>query len=150
MVCLMAMQGLGKPGINFGCAQQGAPVDSCFYFPGYAEGGMSGDIEGTASAANLYQRMPHLATVNTVFQTVPRLKIPEAVLEGRCHGYAKDPKRIEGQFKRGECPAPGHSRIKMYYKYGGVSFRHNERHKSLCKSLQERELGICGQSVRVV
>ncbi|MFH1952454.1 MAG: molybdopterin-dependent oxidoreductase [Pseudomonadota bacterium] len=122
MVCLMAMQGLGKPGINFGCAQQGAPVDSCFYFPGYAESGMSGDIEGTASAVNLYQRMPHLATVNTVFQTVPRLKIPEAILEGHCHGYAKDSKRIEGQFKRMEYPAPGHSRIKMYYKYGGSHF----------------------------
>jgi trimethylamine-N-oxide reductase (cytochrome c) len=34
MVCLMAMQGLGKPGVNMGCLQQGAPVDTSFYFPG--------------------------------------------------------------------------------------------------------------------
>ena len=49
MVYLMAMQGLGKPGVNLGCLQQGAPVDTRFYFPGYAEGGMSGDLARPAS-----------------------------------------------------------------------------------------------------
>ena len=44
---------------------------------------MSGDLEGTALAVNMYQRMPQLATMNTVYQRVPRLKIPEAILEGR-------------------------------------------------------------------
>ena len=58
MVCLMAMQGIGKPGVNMGNMTYGAPVDARFYFPGYAEGGLSGDIEGTASAINVYQRMP--------------------------------------------------------------------------------------------
>ena len=48
MVCLMAMQGLGKPGVNMGCMQQGTPVDTRFFFPGYAEGGFSGDLNGTA------------------------------------------------------------------------------------------------------
>jgi len=43
-----------------------------FYFPGYAEGGLSGDTAGTASAVNLYVRMPMLPTVNTVYQEVPR------------------------------------------------------------------------------
>ena len=33
----MAMQGLGKPGVNMGNLQCGAPVDLHFYFPGYAE-----------------------------------------------------------------------------------------------------------------
>ncbi len=68
MVCLMAMQGLGKPGINMGGMQQGTPIDTSFYFPGYAEGGLSGDIAGTASGVSLYQRMPQLPTVNTVYQ----------------------------------------------------------------------------------
>ncbi|MGB9660774.1 MAG: molybdopterin-dependent oxidoreductase [Moorellaceae bacterium] len=122
MVCLMAMQGLGKPGINFGCLQQGTPVDTKFYFPGYAEGGLSGDIEGTALAVSLYQRMPQLATVNTVYQRVPRLKIPEAILEGTCTGYPTDSKTIEGQFRKFEYPAPGYSKVKMYYKYGGSHF----------------------------
>ncbi len=122
MVCLMAMQGLGKPGINMGCMQQGTPVDSSFYFPGYSEGGLSGDLEGTAMGVNLYQRMPQLATVNTVMQAVPRLKIPEAILEGKTSGYLGSPKTIEGQFIKIGYPAPGYSPIKMYHKYGGSHF----------------------------
>ena len=39
MVCLIAMQGLGKPGVGMGNLQWGTPVDTSFYFPGYAEGG---------------------------------------------------------------------------------------------------------------
>lgn len=119
MVCLMAMQGLGKPGINMGSAQQGTPVDMNFYFPGYAEGGLSGDIAGTASGVNLYVRMPHLPTVNTVYQVVPRLRIPEAIIDGHTYGYHADAKTIEGQFLRYEYPAPGYPQIKLYYKYGG-------------------------------
>ena len=122
MVCLMAMQGLGKPGVNMGCLQQGTPLDTHFFFPGYAEGGYSGDLTGTALSINMYQRMPQLATVNTVSQVVPRLKIPEAVLDGHCEAYPTDPKSIEGQFQRYEYPAPGHSEVKMYYKYGGSHF----------------------------
>lgn len=122
MVCLMAMQGLGKPGVNMGGMQQGTPVDYSFFFPGYAEGGLSGDIEGTALGVNMYQRMPQLASMNTVYQRVPRLRIPEAILEGRTHGYPTDPKTIEGQFLRFEYPAPGHSPVKLYYKYGGSHF----------------------------
>jgi molybdopterin guanine dinucleotide-containing S/N-oxide reductase-like protein len=122
MVCLMAMQGLGKPGVNIGCLQQGTPVNSRFFFPGYAEGGMSGDLAGTAMVANLFQRMPQLPTTNTVKQGVPRLKIPEAVINGECDGVLSDPKTIEGQFSHFRYPAPGHSRVKLYYKYGGSHF----------------------------
>ena len=119
MVCLMAMQGLGKPGINMGNMQQGTPVDTRFFFPGYAEGGLSGDLEGTAMAVNLYQKMPQLPTVNPVYQRVPRLRIPEAILDGQTYGYPTDPKTIEGQFKKVKYPESGHAEIKMYYKYGG-------------------------------
>jgi molybdopterin guanine dinucleotide-containing S/N-oxide reductase-like protein len=122
MVCLMAMQGLGKPGVNMGCLQQGTPVDTSFYFPGYSEGGLSGDLEGTAMAVSLYQRMPQLATVNTVQQIVPRLRIPEAILEGKTSAYVGSPKMIEGQFMKIGYPAPGYSPVKMYYKYGGSHF----------------------------
>ena len=92
LVCLMAMQGLGKPGVNMGCLQQGTPVDTHFYFPGYAEGGMSGDLEFTALPVQLYQRMPQLISMNTVAQGIPRLKIPEAILEGHADGHISDPK----------------------------------------------------------
>ncbi len=37
MVYLMAMQGLGKPGVNMGGLQQGTPVDTRFFFPGYTQ-----------------------------------------------------------------------------------------------------------------
>ena len=75
MVCLMAMQGLGKPGVNFGNLQTGAPLNHHFYFPGYAEGGISGDIEGSGTAFNLFQRMPHVMSMNSVSQKVPRTYI---------------------------------------------------------------------------
>ena len=122
MVCLMAMQGLGKPGVNMGGMQQGTPLDHHFFFPGYAEGGLSGDLEGTALAVNMYQRMPQLATVNTVYQRVPRLRIPEAILDGSTSGYPTDPKTIEGQFLKFDYPLPGNAPVKLYYKYGGSHF----------------------------
>ncbi len=122
MVYLMAMRGMGKPGINMANMQWGTPVDHRFFFPGYAEGGLSGDLAGTALSINMYQRMPQLPTVNTSYQRVPRLFIPEAILDGHCVGYPTDPKSIEGQFMRYEYPAPGHSQIRMYYKYGGSHF----------------------------
>ncbi|NQV55090.1 MAG: molybdopterin-dependent oxidoreductase, partial [Rhodospirillales bacterium] len=118
MICLMAMQGLGKPGINFGNLQFGAPIDYNFFFPGYAEGGMSGDLANSASAINLYQRMPHLLSMNPNLQTVPRLKMPEAILEGSAEGYPIDIRSIEGQFIPVKYPAPGHSPVRMMYKYG--------------------------------
>ena len=65
MVCLIAMQGLGKPGVNMGNLQWGCPLDFNFYFPGYADGGMSGDLENTSMPVELYQRMPQLPTMNT-------------------------------------------------------------------------------------
>ena len=118
MVCLMGMQGLGKPGVNFGALQFGAPIDYTFYFPGYAEGGFSGELAQSGVAISLYQRMPHLLSMNTVKQTVPRLKMPEAIMEGEAEGYPIDPTSIEGQFFPVRYPAPAHSKVKMMYKYG--------------------------------
>jgi len=122
MILLMAMRGWGKPGVNFGNLQGGAPVDLSFYFPGYAEGGISGDLQGTASGVSNYVRMPHLLTMNPVQQMIPRQRLPEAILEGRCEGYPTDPISIEGQFRRFVYPVPGFSRVHMLYRYGGSSF----------------------------
>jgi len=119
MVYLMAMQGIGKPGVNVGNLQTGTPVDTHFFFPGYAEGGMSGDLNGTGLAQNLYQKMPQVLTMNTVQQTVPRLQVPEAIMEGKALGYPMDGRTLEAQFRPVPFPAPGYSRIRMYYKYGG-------------------------------
>ena len=119
MVYLMAMRGLGKPGVNMGNLQFGTPVDLRFYFPGYGEGGLSGDLEGTMMSAHLYQRVPQLPTMNPVTQTIPRLKIPEAILDGKTDGYAMSPATVQGQFRRFEYPEPGSAPISLYYKYGG-------------------------------
>jgi anaerobic selenocysteine-containing dehydrogenase len=102
-----------------GGMQQGTPVDTGFYFPGYAEGGLSGDIAKTALGVSLYNRLPQLPTVNTVKQQVPRLHIPEAILDGHTTGYPTDASTIEGQFLKFDYPAPGYSPVRMYYKYGG-------------------------------
>jgi len=122
MVCLMAMQGLGKPGVNFGNLQTGAPLNHHFYFPGYAEGGISGDIEGSGTAFSLFQRMPHVMSMNSVSQKVPRTYIPESITEERVEGYPTDPRSLERQFQKFSYPSPGHSRIRMLYKYGGSHF----------------------------
>src|SRR3990172_1664566 len=119
MVCLAAMQGLGRPGVNFGNLQWGTPIDTSFYFPGYGEGGMSGDLNNTASSISLYQRMPHFPSVNTPMQVIPRTNLPEAILEGRTEGYPRDGRSIEGQFLKIRYPAPGHSPVRLFYRYGG-------------------------------
>jgi trimethylamine-N-oxide reductase (cytochrome c) len=121
MVMMMAMQGWGKPGVNFGNLQLGVPMDLNFYFPGYADGGISGDVINTGSAPHNYVRMPHVLTMNPVKQTVPRQRLAEAILEGECSGYHWDGFSLEGQFARFEYPAPGHSRIHMLYRYGASS-----------------------------
>ena len=122
MILLMAMRGWGKPGINFGNLQGGAPVDLSFYFPGYAEGGISGDLQGSGTGVNNYLRMPHLLTMNPVQQMIPRQRLPEAILQGHCEGYPTDSVSLEGQFRRFVYPIPGFSKVHMLYRYGGSSF----------------------------
>ena len=122
MILLMAMQGLGKPGVNFGNLQAGTPLDHNFWFPGYAEGGISGDLAFTAGAAHTYCRMPHILTINPVKQMVPRQRLPDAVIDGHCIGYPWDGFSQEAQFAPFEYPAPGYSPIHMIYRYGTSTF----------------------------
>ena len=121
MILLMAMQGLGKEGVNFGNLQQGAPHDYTFWFPGYAEGGISGDLTFTGAALSTYPRMPHVMSMNPVKQAIPRLQLPDAILHGEAEGYLTDPTSMTGQFFKFQYPAPGHSPIQILYKYGGAS-----------------------------
>ena len=148
MVCLMSMQGLGKPGVNFGSLGTGAPLDLEFWFPGYAEGGISGDIETTADAVQNYQRLPHLISMNSVTQKIPRLRIPEAILEGRTEGYPTDGRSIEGQFQRYSYPAPGHAPVRMLYKYGGSHFGTTMQSGRLVDALRSPQLEfVLNQSI---
>ena len=122
MVMMMGMQGLGKPGVNMGNLCAGTPIDYEFYFPGYADGGISGELVWNGNAVNNYQRMPHVLTVNPVRQLVPRQQFPEAIIEGKATGYLWDGMATEIQFAPYDYPMPGYPRIHMIYKYGGSSF----------------------------
>lgn len=129
MIALITMQGLGKPGINIYSTTQGAPVDADFYFPGYADGGISGDANNTAAGAYFQYRMfdgknsrgmsSNLSMGEGVH--LHRMKIPESVLEDKVEWYGRGfvGNSIEHQFRKYEYPAPGYSRMQMYYRYGG-------------------------------
>lgn len=122
LIMMMSMQGWGKPGVNFGCLQIGTPVDHHFYFPGYADGGISGDLMWTGNAVNNYQRMPHILTMNPVKQLVPRQQLPDAIINGHATGYLWDGMSQEAQFAPFTYPMAGYSPIHMIYRYGGSSF----------------------------
>ncbi len=142
MVCLMAMQGFGKPGVNFGGLQYGTPLDTRFYFPGYAEGGFSGDLKTTAAPVNLYSRMPHTPSVNSAGQAIPRLEIPEALTQQRAKGYMTGFNSMEDQFIPMGYPSPGMSAARMYYKYGGSHFATQPESNRFVKMYQTDNLEI--------
>lgn len=127
MICLAAMQGMGKPGSNIWSTTQGAPCDEDFFFPGYAEGGISGDVDNSAAGYQFVYRMfandrPTRSPINSPEgQHIPRLRIPEAILEGKLEWRGKGfcGASIEAQFQKYEYPAPGYAPIQMYYRYGG-------------------------------
>ncbi len=122
MAILGAMQGYGRPGYNFGNLQFGSPLDFNFYFPGYGEGSFSGDLTYSANSANNYQRMPHIVTMSSVRQSIPRLWFPEAITQGKAMGYLTDVSSVQGQFFPFGYPSPGHVRVEMLYKYGSQMF----------------------------
>ncbi|MEM8731100.1 MAG: molybdopterin-dependent oxidoreductase [Pseudomonadota bacterium] len=140
MVMLMAMQGWGKPGVNFGNLSMGAPVDLEFYFPGYGEGGISGELTATGSATHNYVRMPHLISLNPVTQKIPRPSLPDAILDGHVVGYDIMPMSLEGQSQPFTYPAPGHSKVHMLYRYGGSALGTTNGSGRLIEMYQSEEL----------
>ena len=148
MVLMMAMQGLGKPGVNMGNLQAGTPLDIEFYFPGYADGGISGELQWNANAVNNYQRMPHVLTVNPVRQLIPRQQFPDAVTTGHATGYLWDGMAAEVQFAPFTYPMPGYPRVHMIYKYGGSAFSTlTESHRMLAAYRHESIDCVVNQSI---
>lgn len=125
MISLQAMQGLGKPGINIWSTTQGAPTNTDFCFPGYAEAMISGDVDNSAAGFRWEKRMigrPTRSNINTPFgQHIPRLKIPECILDGKYEWRGKGfcGQSIEAQLQKYKYPADGFPEIQMYYRYGG-------------------------------
>jgi molybdopterin guanine dinucleotide-containing S/N-oxide reductase-like protein len=148
MVMLMAMQGWGRPGVNFGNLTTGTPVNLEFYFPGYGEGGISGELMATGSATNNYVRMPHLLSMNPVPQIVPRQRLPDAILNGFAEGYLLEPTSMEIQFRPYFYPAPGCSKIRMLYRYGGSSMGTVANSSRFAEMYQSSELEcVVSQSI---
>ncbi|OGO24140.1 MAG: hypothetical protein A2144_06800, partial [Chloroflexi bacterium RBG_16_50_9] len=115
-VLLMAMQGFGKPGINFwGGTGGAAPIDYRFKMPGYSENGWD--------AFGLVAKKSYFPEGNSVTQKAYRLLLPEIVMnppvswigEGFCGNS------VQQQFNRFTCPEPGPNGapIKMIYRHGG-------------------------------
>jgi trimethylamine-N-oxide reductase (cytochrome c) len=127
MISLAAMQGLGKPGSNIWSTTQGAPCNTDFVFPGYAEGGISGDVDNSAAGFRWAYRLfahdqPTRSNINTPFgQHIPRLKIPDCILDGELEWRGKGfcGPSIEAQFHKYKYPADGFPEIQMSYRYGG-------------------------------
>ena len=148
MTILGAMQGYGRPGSNFGNLQFGAPMDFNFYFPGYGEGSFSGEMVGSANTANNYQRMPHILTMSSVRQAIPRMWFPEAITQGKAMGYLTDVASIQGQFFPIGYPSPGHVRVQMLYKYGSSSLGSQVDSNRWIKAYQHESLQfVVNQSV---
>lgn len=142
MVCLMALQGLGKEGVNFGGLQMGTPLDTRFWFPGYADGGFSGDYMGTGAGWQMYNRMPMSSTVNSEYQKIPRLRIPEAILNGSAVANNYSNSSVHGQFLEVKYPAPGHELVRMLYKYGGSYFGTQPESNRFAKMYRSDKLDI--------
>ncbi len=129
MIALATMQGLGKPGSNMYSTTQGCPTDHNFFFPGYADGGISGDCMNSAAGFQFAWRMfdgkttfPAPVKLNwEAGQHIPRLKIPECIMQGKFEWYGKGfcGATIECQMHPYQYPAPGYGSIKMYWHYGG-------------------------------
>jgi len=128
MVCLAAMQGMGTPGSNIWSTTQGVPCNTDFCFPGYSEGGISGDCVNSAAGYRWVYRMhkhPISTNINTpAGQHIPRLRIPECILDGKYEWRGKGfcGSHIEAQFKKYKYPEDGYPEIQMYYRYGGSFF----------------------------
>ena len=159
MVALAAMQGYGKPGSNIWGTSQGAPSNEEFLFPGYAEGGISGDPEKSAAAYRwMYRMFAHGTgshpTVNThdspEGMAIPRLRIPEAMMhepfEWRGKGFCGS--SIESQMQKYQYPAPGYPFIEMYWRYGGSFIGTMQETNRYVKAYQEGKVSfVVNQSI---
>ena len=117
MVLLQAMQGLGKPGRSIWGTTMGAPSDTDYFFPAYAD--PQGKISSATKAANFIP-------VNKNRQRLYRLTLPDAILDPPLswHGAGFCGGSLEQQFEYFEYPAEGCSEIKLFYRYGALLSGH--------------------------
>ncbi|MFP3293562.1 MAG: molybdopterin-dependent oxidoreductase, partial [Nitrososphaeria archaeon] len=113
MVYLQAMQGLGKPGVNFWSTNTAMPSWEEFNFPGYVNGGMN--VPGIAK--QVY--------VNPVKQKLLRTLVPDALLTNKrlsWRGFGFNLGSTEQQFQLNvyPLPKPDGAPIRMLYRFGSA------------------------------
>ncbi len=120
MVCLSAMQGLGKPGCNMGNLQWGYAARLQFLFPRlfrrrhvgrpreHRDAGRALSAHAAAADHELQRRRPSRASGC-------RRRSPTA----RPKAIAGSASRSSTSSRKFAYPAPGHSPVHMLYKYGG-------------------------------
>ena len=108
-VYLMAMQGWGKPGVNF--FGMGTPINPNFYHPGYNDGNW-----------DTFSIVANKRSENKVTQKIYRLLLPDVILDPPVHwlGDGFCWQSLEQQFKPHTCPEPGPNGapIKMVHRHG--------------------------------
>jgi molybdopterin guanine dinucleotide-containing S/N-oxide reductase-like protein len=111
MVLLQAMQGLGKPGTSIWGTAMGAPSDTSYYFPGYA------DLDTRMAIT----RAANIKFKNPTKQRLYRLTLPDAVLDPPVSWYGEGfcGQSLEQQFTHFTYPMEGYPEVKMFYRYGG-------------------------------
>ncbi|MFC1861522.1 molybdopterin-dependent oxidoreductase, partial [Chloroflexota bacterium] len=111
MVYLIAMQGIGKPGVNFWSSSLGAPFNSDFDFPGYAHIGMDRYAKKSILKGTLK---------NPVSQRLYRHHFADSILNPPSTWLFEPGRRgtTLDQFKRFTYPEEGKSECHMYYRHG--------------------------------
>ena len=160
MIALATMQGMGKPGSNIWSTTQGAPVDDEFYFPGYADGGISGDCENSAAGYKFAWRMFDGKTSSPVVvehqhQRRPAHPAPEGA---RVHHGRQVRVERQGLLPAGH-PAPvapvpvsgsGLPEDPHAVEVRRTVDRHHDGHQPLRQDVHRSEPGVRGQPVDLV
>jgi anaerobic selenocysteine-containing dehydrogenase len=89
--------------------------------PATARAAFSGELAFSANAANNYQRMPHIVTMSSVRQSIPRMWFPEAITQGKAGATHR--RRVgAGAVLPFSIPRRDTCRCEMLYKYGSQLF----------------------------
>jgi molybdopterin guanine dinucleotide-containing S/N-oxide reductase-like protein len=115
LVYLLAMQGMGKPGVGaWGNLAGGVPTDFSFKFPMYGTGW-----------TDEFSIVAKKGAQNKVTQKAYRILLPEIIMNPPVSWLGMGQYRMvsmeDQQFKKFTCPEPGPNGapIKMFYRHGG-------------------------------
>ena len=134
MVLLMGMQGLGKPGVNYVLHHRRGAGRLDFYFPGYADGGISRRQRGSAGTGpprlsqTADQRARSVSAINRSF-------FPNASSSPRSAGAgctATMARARSSSSSRMHLPVPRLFGNQDDIPAGGFVHRHHDEHQPLC------------------